>query len=75
MADLVIRDLEGLLAERIRRIADARGWSVAETVTRLLEHGLFMVEAEVRGGFNDREVNALSEAIAALRAVPQGPTF
>jgi hypothetical protein len=32
-------------------------------------------EAEVRGGFDDREVNALAEAISALKDVPPGKGF
>jgi len=75
MTDLLIRDLDAILTDRIQRVSAARGWSVDETISRLLEHGLFAMEAEVRGGFSDPEVNALSDAIAALRAVPQGATF
>ncbi|MFT4198869.1 MAG: hypothetical protein QM601_13385 [Pseudoxanthomonas sp.] len=75
MTDLVIRDLDGLLADRIRRIAAARGWSAAETVTRLIEYGLFAIEAEVRGGFSNGEADALADAIAALREMPEGPAF
>jgi hypothetical protein len=33
------------------------------------------MEAQVRGGFSDPEVDALAAAIAALRAVPQGASF
>jgi|LNAP01.1.fsa_nt_gb hypothetical protein len=75
MTDLLIRDLDSILTDRIRRVSAARGWSVEETIARLLEHGLFAMEAEVLGGFSDPEVDALSDAIAALRAVPQGATF
>ncbi|MDQ1121424.1 MULTISPECIES: hypothetical protein [Pseudoxanthomonas] len=72
MTDLLIRDLDPILTDRIRRVAQARGWSTEETISRLIEHGLFAVEAEVRNGFSDPEVAVLSEAIAALRAVPHG---
>lgn len=75
MTDLLIRDLDPILTDRIRRVSQARGWTTQETITRLLEHGLFSVEAEVRGGFSDPEVDALSDAIAALRAVPPAATF
>ncbi|WCE05311.1 hypothetical protein [Pseudoxanthomonas sp. JBR18] len=75
MTDLLIRDLDPILTDRIQRVSAARGWSIPETIIRLLEHGLFSVESEVRGGFSDPEVSALSDAIAALRAVPQGATF
>lgn len=75
MTDLLIRNLDPILTDRIQRVATARGWSVEETISRLLEHGLFAMESEVRGGFSDPEVDALSDAIAALRAVPQGARF
>ncbi|SEM34751.1 hypothetical protein SAMN05428989_3601 [Pseudoxanthomonas sp. GM95] len=75
MTDLLIRDLDPILTDRIQRVSVARGWSVDETISRLIEHGLFAMEAEVRGGFSDPEVTALSDAIAALRAVPQGAKF
>ena len=76
MTDLVIRDLDPILADRIRRVALARCWSTSETVARLLEQGLFSIEAEVRGGgFQEEEVDVLSEAIAALQEIPQGPSF
>ena len=75
MTDLIIRDLDPILTDRIRRVAKTRGWSTEETISRLLEHGLFAVEAEVRGGFSDPEVAALSDAIAALREVPVGALF
>ncbi len=75
MTDLLIRDLDAILTDRIKRVSAARGWSIQETISRLLEHGLFALEAEVRGGFSDPEVDALSDAIAALRAVPAGASF
>jgi hypothetical protein len=75
MTDLLIRDLDPILTDRIQRVSAARGWRVDETISRLLEHGLFAMESEVRGGFSDPEVDVLSDAIAALRAMPQGGTF
>ncbi|KAF1687029.1 hypothetical protein B1992_06570 [Pseudoxanthomonas broegbernensis] len=75
MTDLVLRDIDPILAERIRRVAAARGWSVDETLLRLLEQGLFASEQEVRGGFENVEVVALSDAIAALKMLPAGKGF
>jgi len=60
MADLVLRDLDPLLNERIRRVAVARGWTREHTCVVLLEQGLFASELEVRSGFHDPEVNALA---------------
>jgi len=75
MTDLLLRDIDPILAERIRRVAGARGWSQHETILRLLEHGLFASELEVRSGFEEREVDALAEAVAALKALPAGKGF
>ncbi|MEN5203191.1 hypothetical protein ABE473_01835 [Stenotrophomonas sp. TWI700] len=70
MADLLLRDVDPLLLERIRRIAVARGWTREDTCMALLEQGLFASELEVRSGFHDPEVDALAAAIAALQALP-----
>lgn len=75
MADVVLRDLDPLLLERIRRVAVARGWTHEQTCAALLEQGLFSSELEVRSGFGDPEVDALSDAIAALQALPAGQGF
>jgi hypothetical protein len=72
MPDLVLRDIDPILAERIQRVAQARGWGLRETVIRLLEQGLFATEEEVRSGFETPEVEALAEAIAALKLLPAG---
>ena len=71
MVDLLLRDLDPLLNERIRRVAVARGWTREYTCVVLLEQGLFTSELEVRsGGFQSPEVDALADAIAALQALP-----
>ena len=75
MTDMVLKDIDPVLADRIRRVAEARGWTMHDTLFHLLEHGLFLTEAEVRSGFNDREVDVLSAAISALKEVPPGHGF
>jgi hypothetical protein len=75
MADLVLRDLDPLLEERIRRVAVARGWTREYTCVALLEQGLFSSELEVRHGFQNPEVDALADAIAALQALPDAKSF
>ncbi|HDS0950798.1 TPA: hypothetical protein QDZ34_003251 [Stenotrophomonas maltophilia] len=75
MADVVVRDVDPLLFERIRRVAVARGWTHEQTCAVLLEQGLLSSELEVRSGFIDPEVDALSAAIAALQAMPAGQGF
>lgn len=75
MADVILRDIDPLLLERIRRLAVARGWTLEQTCLALLEQGLFAGEQEVRGGFENPEVDVLSEAIHALQALPAGAEF
>jgi len=72
MADVILRDVDPLLLERIRRLAVARGWTREQTCMVLLEQGLFASEYEVRQGFEDTEADVLSEAIQALQALPAG---
>ncbi len=75
MADLILRDVDPLLLERIRRLAVARGWTREYTCMVLLEQGLFAGEHEMSHGFGNIEVDALSEAIHALQALPAGAEF
>ncbi len=72
MADVILRDIDPFLLERIRRLSVARGWTREHTCLVLLEQGLFASEHEVRNGFENREVDALTDAIQALRALPAG---
>lgn len=75
MTDLLLRDIDPILAERIQRVSVARGWSEHETILRLVEQGLFVSEQEVRGGLEGKEVDVLAQAIAALKEVPAGKGF
>ena len=45
MTDIVLKDIDPVLADRIRRVAEARGWNMHDTLYHLLEHGLFITEA------------------------------
>jgi hypothetical protein len=72
MADLLLRDIDPILTERIARVAAARGWTVSYTALYLLEQGLYACEQEVSGGLANREVDALADAIAALKQLPAG---
>lgn len=75
MTDIILKDIDPVLADRIRRAAAARHWDTHETLMHLLELGLFASESEVRTGFNNLEVDVLSDAISALREVPAGHGF
>ena len=75
MTDIVMKDIDPVLADRIRRVAAARGWNMHDTLFHLLEQGLYFSESEISSGFNDREVDVLSAAISALKEVPPGHGF
>lgn len=75
MTEIVLRDIDPLMADRIRRVADARRWSLPQALQHLLEQGLYAVEAEINARFSDTDSDALRAAIAALEQVPSDPGF
>lgn len=75
MTEIVLRDIDPVLADRIRRIADARRWDLPRTLQHLLEQGLYAVEADMNVRLSDTDSDALREAIAALEQVPNDPGF
>ena len=75
MTDIILHNLDPILADRLRRVAESRGWSLQRTALHLLESGLFVVEAEMVGRFDDHDAGALQEAIAALQEIPSDPGF
>ena len=75
MTEIVLRDIDPVLADRIRRVADARRWDLPRTLQHLLEQGLYAVEADMNVRFSDTDSDALRAAIAALEGVPNDPGF
>ena len=75
MTDIILHDIDPLLLDRIKRVANGRSWPLQEALLHLLEHGLFAVEAEMAARFNDSDANALQAAIAALEGIPSDPGF
>lgn len=74
MTDLVLRDIDPVLAERIRKVARTNGWDVHETILHLIERGLYASE----GGalrFDGSESDVMQSVIAALETVPNDPGF
>lgn len=74
MTDLVLRDIDPMLAERIRKVARTNGWDVHETILHLIERGLYASE----GGalrFDGSESDVMQSVIAALETVPNDPGF
>ena len=75
MTDLVLRDIDPLLAERIKRLGEARGWAVHDTLLRVLEQGLNACEGHGPVHLEANEAGALEAAIAAMEQVPSDPGF
>lgn len=74
MTDLVLRDIDPMLATRIRKVAEANGWTIHQTILHLIERGLFASE----GGalrFDSQESDVMQSVIAALETVPNDPGF
>jgi hypothetical protein len=74
MTDLLLRDIDPILASRIRKVAETNGWTMHETILHLIERGLFASE----GGalrFDGSESDVMQSAIAALETVPNDPGF
>lgn len=68
-------DLDALLLERVRRVAQTRGWSEAVAIRHLIEHGLFALEPRGEPRLDDLDANILQSAIAALEGIPDDPGF
>ncbi|HZH42859.1 MAG TPA: hypothetical protein VEY50_02065 [Lysobacter sp.] len=75
MTDIVLPNLDPALSERIGRVAQARGWSMQQTLLHLIEQGLSASEIELKARFNEMDAQALKEAIAAMETIPDDPGF
>ena len=75
MTDIVLKDADPILVDRIRRVADARGWTVSRALQHLLEQGLHVVEGDGSVRFDNAEADVLQAAIAALEQVPNDPGY
>jgi hypothetical protein len=70
MSPFALDALDPMLADRLRKLAGARGWSESETLLRVVERGLPAIEADVPASLEDEEADALRAAIAALEQIP-----
>lgn len=75
MSETLQIQLDAVLLDRVRRVAQARGWSDAAAIRHLIEHGLFAVEPRGEQRLDDLDVNVLQSAIAALEGIPDDPGF
>lgn len=75
MTETVQLTLDAVLLDRIRRFAATRGWSQADAVRKLIEHGLFACESTAEPSLSDLDASVLQSAIAALEVIPDDPGF
>lgn len=75
MTDIVLRDIDPALADRIARIGQAHDWDAAQTLLQVLDRGLHACERDGAVRLAEYEAGLLQAAIAALEHVPSDPGF
>jgi hypothetical protein len=75
MTDIMLRDIDPALIERLNRVAAGNGWQPDESLRKVLEHGLHALELAATLRLNEREENALQSAIDAMEGVADDPGF
>jgi len=75
MTDILLRDIDPALIERLNRVAAAHGWQSDESMRNVLEHGVQMLELAATLRLNEREETALQSAINAMEGVVDDPGF
>ncbi|MGY0560640.1 hypothetical protein ACW7G2_07970 [Luteimonas sp. A277] len=74
MTEVVFRNADETLLDRIERIARRRGWDMSKALTYVLERGLHACEGS-DGAFEGGEAEALQAALEALGNIPDDPGF
>ena len=75
MTDIVLRDIDPLLLERLHALAQARGWDVDEALRHVLRRGLRAIDDARAPPLADEESRLLEAAIAAREHIPDDPGF
>ena len=75
MTDIVLRDIDAVLADRLKLLAEQRRWDMHDTLLHVIEQGLYAWESGALVRFDDREADALKQAIDALEQVPDDAGF
>ena len=70
MTDIVLKDLDPALLERIGAYADTQGWGQARTLRFLIEQGLRASIGDERVSLDPAEDGVLAAAIGALEQIP-----
>ena len=76
MTDIVLKDVDPILAERIRRgVSGARLGRFTTPSSTCWNRASSSASPKCAAACDDREVNALADAISALKDVPPGKGF
>ena len=87
MPDILVRNIEEVVAERIKVIARERQWSINEVILHLLHEGLGFVAGDevfhremhdiavLAGTWDQRETAAFRSAVEAFEKVDGQPLF
>src|SRR3546814_15461866 len=75
MNEIVLHDIDQVLVDRIKRVADTRGWTLPRTLLHLLEQGLHVYEGDGSVHFDNSENDVLAAALAALQDIPDDGGF
>lgn len=80
MADFLVRDIDEIMAERIKEIARQRGWPLNDVILHLIKQALGMAEPEpppvpgdiarLSGAWADEETRAFEAAMRAFSGLP-----
>ena len=75
MTEIMLRDVDEVLLDRIDRVGRRSGWDLATTLMHLLEQGLHAYEGNGELHFEGGEADVLRAALEALNSVPDDPGF
>ncbi|MBB1061793.1 hypothetical protein [Marilutibacter spongiae] len=75
MSEIILRDFDAVLLERVNRVAEAHGWSQQSAFAQIIEQGLYVCEGELSRSLDDADARALQDAIAAMESVPSDQGF
>lgn len=75
MTEIMLKDVDDVLLDRIGRIARRCGWDLSTTLMHLLEQGLHAHEGNGELHFDGGEAEVLQAALEALSGVPDDPGF
>jgi hypothetical protein len=75
VTDIILHDIDAILADRLKLLAEQRHWTMHQTLLTVVEQGLYACESGALVHLDDREANALQQAIAALEQVEDDAGF